>query len=73
MVLLPAIDLLQHSLSNEVPKPVVVVVPVDDVNEVLVVASLDSAGDGDLRQDLLLRLRERGVRHGGNVSMRKSL
>ena len=73
MVLLPAIDLLQDCLSDEVPESVVVVVPVDDANEVFVVAALNSAGDGDLRQDLLLRLREGGVRHGGNVSMRKSL
>ena len=73
MVFLPAIDLLENCLPNEVPDSVVVVVPVDDTDEVLVVAALNSTRDGDLRENLLLRLRERGVRHGGNVSMRKSL
>lgn len=73
MICLPAINFLQHRLADEVPEPVVVVVPVDDVDEIFVVAALNPAGNGDLRQDFLLRLRERGVRHGGNVSMRKSL
>ena len=65
MVLLPPVDLLEDRLSDEVPQSVVVVVSVDDVDHVLVVAALDPSGDRDLRQDLLLRFRQRGCRRHG--------
>jgi hypothetical protein len=55
--LLPSIDLLEDGLPNEVPDPVEVIIAVDDTHEVIVVASLDPACDGDLREDLLSRLR----------------
>ena len=57
MVLLPSINLLKHGLPHEVTDPVEVIVAVDDSHEVVVVASLDPPGDGDLREDLLPRLR----------------
>jgi hypothetical protein len=57
VLFLPAIYLLQHRLADEVPDSVEVVVPVDDPHEVLIVASFDSTGDGDLREYLLPGLR----------------
>ncbi len=62
--LLPAINLLQHRLADEVPDSVEVVVPVDDPHEVLVVPPFDSPSNRDLREDLLLGLGQGGRRHG---------
>ena len=57
VLLSPSINLLEHGLSNEVTDTVEMVVAVNDPHEVLVVAPLDPARDGDLREDLLPRLR----------------
>ena len=57
MILLPSINLLEDRFPHEVADPVEVVIAINDSNEVVVVPSLDSAGDGDLREDLLPRLR----------------
>ncbi len=72
MLFLPAINLLQHRLADEVTDSVEVVVPVDDPHEVLVVAPFDPTGDRHLREDLLPRLRERG-RHGCNTKRGRDL
>jgi hypothetical protein len=57
VLFLPSVNLLEHGLPYEVPDPVEVIIAVDDTHEVIVVASLDPAGDGDLREDLLPRFR----------------
>ncbi len=57
VLLLPPIDLLEHGLPHKISDSVEMVVAVNHPHEVIVVASLDAAGDGDLREDLLPRLR----------------
>jgi hypothetical protein len=57
MILLPPIYLLEDCLPNKVTDSVEVVVAIDDPHEVIVVASFDPPGDGDLREDLLSRFR----------------
>ena len=57
VILLPPINLLEDGLPHEVADSVEVVVAIDDPDEIIVVASLDPPGDGDLREDLLPRLR----------------
>jgi hypothetical protein len=75
MVLLPTVNLLEDGLANEVPDAIEVVIRIDDAHEILVVAALDTTGDGDLREDLLLGLRNGrgGGRHDGNIRMRNRL
>jgi hypothetical protein len=73
MLFLPSVNLLEHGLPYEVAYPVKVVVAVDDPHEVVVVASLNPAGDGDLREDLLPWLRQGGRRHRCNAKAGKHL
>lgn len=73
VLLLPTVDLLEHCFPHEIPNPVEVIVAVDDSHEVVVVAPLDPTSDGDLREDLLPRLRQGGRRHRCNARAGKHL
>ncbi len=59
MLLLPAIDFLEHRLPDEVANSIEVVVSVDDPDEILVVTAFDPTGDRHFWQDLLTGFGER--------------
>ncbi len=57
MLLLPAVNLLEHGLPDEVSDSIEVIVTVNHTHQVVVVTPFDPARDGDFREDLLPRLR----------------